>query len=147
MGKAKKGRRRPTGSAVSVPRALKRQTANRFIKPEFSSDAIKAQWNPRRSARQNLASFGLAFNANVAIIHGQPTLGNLASGEHAAKNKPVEFAQVFQAPEGDDRSRHLCGDINEKRRAMPQLEVDQKYASKLLAKHGTDYKVGLRASW
>ena len=39
----------------------------------------------------------------------------------------------------------LCGDdINEQRRALPQPAHEQKYCSRILAKHGTDYKAASR---
>lgn len=44
---------------------------------------------------------------------------------------------LFDIPQSDNLRG---GDINMRRRALPQLEHDQRYASALLSKHGADYE-------
>jgi hypothetical protein len=81
---------------------------------------------------------GLAHNPNISVKHGAPSMsGKFAEAGESTESKrnPLE---LFNIPQSDNLRG---GDINMRRRALPQLECDQKYASKLLVKHGTDYTV------
>jgi hypothetical protein len=136
------------GSKAKIPRALRTQAVRRYLKPNFSSDAVAEQWDPTRSARQNLNAMGLAHNPNMAVTVGNPSMGNEFEDPRLAgpKRDPCE---LFVSPEsgGSDElmpARVTRLDVNEQRRAKGQTEDDQKYAVRLLQRHGENYEVG---SW
>ena len=58
---------------------------------------------------------------------------NFVKGDKAVKQDPCELFDISTAGQMQER------DVNERRRALAQLEVDQKYAFKLLTKHQLDY--------
>ena len=132
---AKHGNRKSNRAKARVPRALRKQTDLRYLKPVFSTDAIAAHWDPNRSAKQNLSKIGLAHDPNRAMTKTNMALGqNFDKGDAgAAKQDPCELFDISTAGQMQE------GDVNERRRALAQLEVDQKYAAKLLAKHQLDY--------
>jgi len=139
----KKGRRGSTNTKTVIPRALRKQTTKLYLKPQFTTAAVAERWDPRKSASMNLAALGLAHDPNRAVTHGNPQMGNQsdATSIKAISAKAKDPCELFEIPQSDT----LRGDdINERRRALPQLEVDQKYASKLLAVHGNDYKAMAR---
>ena len=132
----KHGRRSATGAKAKVPRALRRQTALKYLKPQFSSESVAEKWNAHRSAKQNLSALGLAHNPNMAVAHGQPSMGNVAPvvGGEAA----VDPCELFVIPTGAG-SDLVKASANPKRQAKAQGEDDQKYAARLLRRHGDDF--------
>jgi hypothetical protein len=122
----KKGRRGATTAKAVVPRTLRRQTTKLYLKPQFTSAAVAERWDPRKSASVNLASLGLAHNPNRSITHGKPQMGN-QSDAVALKTVAAEArdpCELFEIPTSDSLRG---GDINERRRALPQLEVRSYY--------------------
>jgi len=131
---AKHGNRKSNRAKARVPRTLRKQTDLRYHKPVFNSETIAANWDPNRSAKQNLSKIGLAHNPNRAMETTNMAMGpNFAKGDKAVKQDPCELFDIATAGQMQER------DVNERRRALAQLEVDQKYAVKLLAKHQLDY--------
>ena len=51
-------------------KAAKSKNRSHFLKPVFTHDAIREQWNPYKSQRQNLADMGLADQANSVVQAG-----------------------------------------------------------------------------
>ena len=89
-------------------------------------DAVKEKWNPERSARQNLASMGLAANPNEAVGGGR--VGARADAAHevakaAAVAAEVDANELFEIPESDDLR---SVDANSRRRKQPMMEKDVK---------------------
>ena len=70
------------------------------------------------------------------------TKGNMAMGQNFDKKDSAEKRDPCELFDISTAGTLLNGDLqnaNERRRALAQLEVDQKYAAKLLAKHQLDY--------
>ena len=135
-------KRNSNAAKAKIPRALRKQAARRYLKPNFSSETVAEKWNPTLSARMNLTALGLAHNPNMAVTHGKPTLGNQFEDPRVAgpKRDPCELF-IIPVNAGDDL---LPADVNEKRRAKAQTEDDQQYAARLLQRHGDNYEVFAR---
>jgi hypothetical protein len=135
---AKHSRRGATTSKAVIKRTQRKQISNRYLKPQFTNDAVAKVWNPNKSAKQNLINIGLAHDPNKSVTHGNPCNVQENKKESSKTIAVGGTCELFDIPQSDDLR---ANDINMRRRALPQLEVDQKYASKCLAKHGTNYKV------
>ena len=129
-----------TQKKAVVARALRKQIVNKYLKPQFTSDAVAKCWDPLKSARQNLSAMGLAHNPNKSVVHGNPSFSaSFAEGVVGdAKRDPTE---LFVIPIQSDDLR--ANDINMRRRALPQLECDQIYAATLIERHGVDFIVSI----
>ena len=145
MGKKSKGRRRASaGHKVSIPRTIKNGNIRaRYRNVIFAEEKVKEVWDPKKSSAVNMGNLGLAPDSNRAVAAGTPafsgTVGpNSISSSPESSAKVVEFLDIPQADT-------LTGnDINERRRNLPLLEHDQKYAAKILGKHGKDYRAAAR---
>lgn len=130
MANNRKGRRRATTAKVKVSakKLMHGSVKAKFHRPKYTMDTIRDNWDPTKSPADNLASIGLASDVNADVV------GRAASASAAGdgKGKVCEF---FDIPDSDS-----LVDVNPKRRAQPMLENDQRYVSKLMAKHGEDYE-------
>jgi Ribosome biogenesis protein Nop16 len=99
-----------------------------FLKPSFTNDAIKEQWDPKLSARKNLANIGLADKANHVVEAGlkpnESQMG-IAGGERAELPREQLCETLGVAIDSEDL-RELSR--NSKRR--PMSEADQRYLLK-----------------
>ena len=120
----KKGRRGATTAKAVIPRALRRQTTKLYLKPQFTHAAVAERWDPRKSASVNLSALGLAHDPNRSVTHGKPLMGNQSDATSTKKSASAaevkDPCELFDIPQSDTLRG---GDINERRRALPQLEV------------------------
>lgn len=132
--KTKKRRSARTGRSK-----LKNHSYQFFKPPKINDDTVRANWNPRKSPAQNMASMGLQTSVNSAIdARVSIALSNDPTTPKPDGNKVIE---LFDIPDSDKMNQITM--LPGKTFAQIKLPVsidDQKYISRCLAKHGDNYK-------
>mmetsp|Transcript_5504 Transcript_5504/g.7566 ORF Transcript_5504/g.7566 Transcript_5504/m.7566 type:complete len:171 (+) Transcript_5504:79-591(+) len=114
-----KNKKRRRGIAKA---ARKQKNRSRFIKPQFTNDVVRDNWDNNASAKENLSKLGIVHDANAHFT------------EKEKMEAKTDVAELFHVPDSDDLK---VVDANAKRRVMS--EEIQKYLAALIAKHGDDY--------
>ncbi|KAL3772880.1 hypothetical protein ACHAW5_002145 [Stephanodiscus triporus] len=116
-----------------------------FYKPtQINDETVRAQWNPRKSPAQNMATMGLQAAVNSAIdCRAAFALSHVPKA--ADDRKAIE---LFDIPESDglhsaDNITVLPGKTFAQRKLPVSIE-DQKYIHKCLELHGDDYRGMMR---
>ena len=111
-----------------------------FYKPtQINDEAVRAQWDPRKSPAQNMANMGLQAAVNSAIdCRAAFALSHVS--KTVSERKAIE---LFDIPESDgmnnvDSITMLPGKTFALRKLPVSIE-DQKYIHKCLELHGDDY--------
>ncbi|KAG5176813.1 ribosome biogenesis protein Nop16 [Tribonema minus] len=117
------------------PKAAKQKLNRKHLQPIFHNEVIAKSWDPKASARVNLAQLGLATSANHVIQAGlQPSHEAAVLG-----GRPdVTREQVVQAL-GVTIDSHDLQELTRNPRLKPMSEHYQRYMAKLIEKHGDDY--------
>lgn len=125
-----------------------------FYKPTHINDeTVRAAWDPRKSAAQNMANMGLQSEVNSAIdCRAAFALSHVITP--VGERKAIE---LFDIPESDnmmrtDGNNDNCGSNNITmlpgktfaQRKLPVSIEEQKYIHKCLEVHGNDYKGMMR---
>lgn len=122
-----------------------------FYKPtQINDETVRAAWDPRKSAAQNMVNMGLQSEVNSAI-DGRAAFALSHIGA-VGENKAIE---LFDIPESDTMMRTdgnngggnnitiLPGKTFALRKLPVSIE-EQKYIHKCLEIHGNDYKGMMR---
>lgn len=111
-----------------------------FYKPtQIKDDTVRANWNPRKSPAQNMASMGLQTAVNSSI-DARATIA-AANDPGAVEPDEKKAIELFDIPDSDNLNdiTTLPGKTFAQRKLPVSIE-DQKYIRKCLAKHGDDYR-------
>ncbi len=124
-----------------------------FYKPtQINDETVRAAWDPRKSAAQNMANMGLQSEVNSAIdCRAAFALSHVGV---VSERKAIE---LFDIPESDimmriDDNNNDTGNNNITtlpgktfaQRKLPVSIEEQKYIHKCLEVHGNDYKSMMR---
>ena len=136
MGKNAAKKRRSNRATTKINRTLKNYGKHFHRKLTFSTDEIRAAWNPRMSQRANLHAMGLESDANAAIVKR----GSRTSAIPAPTPEREAATLVFMAIPPSDPVALSRGDLGYRNpRRRPMSEVDQVYLKALIDAHGEDY--------
>ena len=122
-----------------------------FYKPtQIKDETVRAAWDPRKSAAQNMANMGLQSEVNSAIdCRAAFALSHVGV---VSERKAIE---LFDIPESDimmriDNNNDTGNNITTlpgktfAQRKLPVSIEEQKYIHKCLEVHGNDYKSMMR---
>ena len=115
-----------------------RQIATLFI----FSKVMKELWDPKESVRSNMATMGVAFDAND-ILSNKSTKATLI--EKAKKSLPVKEDKPTENPGKSEVIKRLEAQVSEaenNKKSNFRFTPDQvKWITYCLDKHGDDFKV------
>mmetsp|Transcript_40595 Transcript_40595/g.69993 ORF Transcript_40595/g.69993 Transcript_40595/m.69993 type:complete len:233 (-) Transcript_40595:254-952(-) len=156
MAGAARNKKRRRGLKVS----RKQKNRSKFIKPQFSHQAIKEKWDNSLSEKDNMAKLGITLDPNIKITQMQQkkasvTWDNITPEDAAATKNLAKFLNVDYTPLGDGadvtpavRARPppsaaavsgAVAALDGNRRRRPMSEADQAYLAALLRRHRRDY--------
>lgn len=122
---------------------LKNRTYQFYKPPKIDDNTVRAAWNPRKSAAQNMASMGLQAAVNSDIdARVSVAMSNNPNNVEPDVKKAIE---LFDIPDSDKMNDITM--LPGKTFAQIKLPVsidDQKYIAGCLAKHGDDYQTMMR---
>jgi len=118
---------------------LKNRTYAKFIPPQFSSDAIKVNWDPHKSAATNLSSMGLTLKSNIAVkdstgkvvsdVYNRKIMTETPTPEHI-KEKAKSPSDLFKTELVEKQTKGK----------FTLSTIEQRYIGKLMMKHALNYK-------
>eukprot|EP00752_Nemacystus_decipiens_P007704 g6887.t1 len=133
---AKNAAKKRRSGTRKVSRKLK--NTFRYKKPDISSTVVRELWDNNLTAETNMAKMGLRQSANRDI---RP-VANRAAASVLPGGRLVEADEVSRLFDVADTADLKVIDRNHGRR--PMSDEDQRYAAKLMAKHGLNQEAMAR---
>mmetsp|Transcript_1623 Transcript_1623/g.2777 ORF Transcript_1623/g.2777 Transcript_1623/m.2777 type:complete len:190 (-) Transcript_1623:107-676(-) len=122
---------------------LKNRSYQFYKPPQINDVTVAANWNPRKSPAQNMASMGLQTSVNSSIDL-RSTIG-MAKDPNCPKPDGKKAIELFDIPDSDKiNDITMLPGKTFKQRKLPVSIEDQKYIQNCLAKHGDDYHSMMR---